>query len=116
MKAFIYQAALLCESCGVAKQTELNRIATQHDNPHYGYREDSNNYPQGPYGEGGGEADCPQHCDACGRFLENPLTTDGTAYVRDLISQHHANGRGSADVLKTLAEFYGVAFEESNHA
>jgi len=28
----------------------------------------------GPYPDGGGEADAPQHCGGCGVFLENPLT------------------------------------------
>jgi hypothetical protein len=38
---------------------------------------DSDDLPKGPYADGGGEADTPQHCDDCRRFLENPLTGDG---------------------------------------
>ena len=38
---------------------------------------DSDDLPKGPYSNGGGEADTPQHCDGCGAFLENPLTGDG---------------------------------------
>ncbi|MFN0317543.1 MAG: hypothetical protein ACKVQA_21165 [Burkholderiales bacterium] len=44
---------------------------------------DSSEYPKGPYDEGGGEADSPQHCGGCREFLENPLTPDGMEYVRD---------------------------------
>lgn len=44
---------------------------------------DSGEYPCGPYGDGGGESDTPAHCGACGEFLENSLTSDGMAYVRD---------------------------------
>jgi hypothetical protein len=43
--------------------------------------EDSDTWPQGPYDSGGGEADTPQHCDQCGVFLENPLTSDGDDYL-----------------------------------
>lgn len=43
---------------------------------------DSDKYPQGPYSDGGGEADSPRHCDHCSVFLENPLTEDGNAYVK----------------------------------
>jgi hypothetical protein len=34
---------------------------------------DSDKFPKGPLADGGGESDCPQHCDTCGVFLENPL-------------------------------------------
>lgn len=59
MDAYIYQAALICEGCASALQVN-----------------------DGPYADGGGEADCPNHCDQCGVFLENPLTSDGYDYVR----------------------------------
>jgi len=35
--------------------------------------DDCDEYPVGPYPEGGGEADYPRHCDHCGLFLRNPL-------------------------------------------
>ncbi len=44
---------------------------------------DSDEWPKGPYGDGGGEADVPQHCGHCKEFLENPLTPEGMAYVRE---------------------------------
>lgn len=71
MKAFIYQAALLCEACAKKTSDKLTPSA------------DSDQYPQGPYSYGGGEADTPQHCDQCGVFLENQLTDDGVEYVRE---------------------------------
>jgi hypothetical protein len=85
MRAYVFQAALLCEACGKAQQTKLDQIATAWGNAHFGYREDSDRYPQGPYKDGGGEADTPQHCDHCGTFLENPLTKDGRLYVEEQI-------------------------------
>ena len=75
MDAYIFQAALLCTDCA-------NAVFATSEAP-ADCREDSDNYPQGPYSNGGGEADCPQHCDHCGLFLENPLTPDGDTYVRE---------------------------------
>ena len=43
---------------------------------------DSDDYPKGPYYDGGGEADSPNHCGNCSVHLENPLTTDGEEYVK----------------------------------
>lgn len=103
--AYVYQAALLCDDCGLAKQKAL--LGTVHPSKDY----DSDRFPQGPYADGGGEADSPQHCDHCGEFLENSLTGDGEEYVRDLIAQHHATGRGSESVLRQWSEFYGIAFD-----
>jgi len=79
VNTYIYQAALWCESC--AAQIK-NQIAWQNlpmDT------DDSDQYPQGPYGDGGGESDTPQHCDGCEVFLENPLTSDGYDYVVEAI-------------------------------
>jgi hypothetical protein len=87
MNAYIFQAASLCESCAKDTQTKLDRVATEHGNVSFSYRKDSDKYPQGPYSDGGGEADTPQHCDHCGVFLENPLTGDGYAYVREQVRE-----------------------------
>jgi hypothetical protein len=78
MDAYIYRAALYCESCMM--KLEIERY------PEDDWRwQDSDHSPQGPYADGGGEADTPQHCDHCGVFLENPLTDDGARYVLDAI-------------------------------
>ena len=70
---------------------------------------DSDDLPKGPYGDGGGEADSPQHCDGCRQFLENPLTGDGVVYVedaiRDCLSTNRVN-RQTNDVIIEWADFY----------
>lgn len=76
--AYIYQAEIYCEDCATSVQLTL-RIAYAEDDG------DSSHYPQGPYPNGGGEADSPQHCGSCGLFLENPLTDDGLTYIRQAV-------------------------------
>lgn len=88
MKAYVYQAALWCETCA---EHVKRRIAATSAGVGGGQIEDSDHWPQGPFSDGGGEADSPQHCDGCGVFLENPLTDDGAEYV------------------KAQADFYNVA-------
>ena len=75
MDAYVYQAALLCGDCAKV-------VMGQKHGQNASDLEDSDHYPQGPYSDGGGEADSPQHCDHCHVFLENPLTSDGYEYVR----------------------------------
>jgi hypothetical protein len=100
MKAYAYQAALICEGCGKLMQAKL--MPTMADISQF---EDSNSFPQGPYENGGGEADCPQHCDHCRIFLENPLTPDGETYVREAV----ASGEGVN--IEEWREFYSYLFE-----
>lgn len=102
MNAYVYQAALYCEPCGVAIRTELNVLWPTPDTPQDEY--DSDDYPKGPYADGGGESDSPEHCDSCGAFLRNPLTSDGYAYVRELI----AKDTRKPTVLDDWKEFYGI--------
>lgn len=75
MVAYIYRAALICSDCAKSEIgfNERNNLADSGD---------SDTYPQGPYSNGGGEADMPQHCDKCGVFLENPLTSEGYDYIK----------------------------------
>lgn len=89
MKAYIYQAAFLCETCA-----HLQRAKILHAMPDFSAHvpEDSDKYPIGPYSNGGGEADTPQHCDHCGLFLENPLTDDGRTYVREAALEFETEG------------------------
>ncbi|RWX70439.1 hypothetical protein EN780_03325 [Mesorhizobium sp. M4B.F.Ca.ET.089.01.1.1] len=101
MKAYVYQAALYCPTCAERIRERLCiEAGASAQLMETGC--DSYAYPQGPYGQGGGEADCPQHCDACSRFLENPLTSDGYAYAREKL----AEGRGNAAVLEAWRAFY----------
>ena len=76
MEAYIYRAALYCAVCAKSIKVETP-LAVRYES----WFDDSENYPQGPYPAGGGESDTPNHCDECGTFLENPLTTDGMEYV-----------------------------------
>lgn len=73
MNAYVYDGDFLCEDCARKFIEEIG--------PNTEKTTDSNEYPQGPTPDGGGESDCPQHCDDCGVFLENPLTADGYEYV-----------------------------------
>ena len=99
-RAYVYRAALLCESCGDHVRATKPRPAhvNEADEPSY----DSDDWPKGPYENGGGEADSPQHCDCCGLFLENPLTADGEAYVREACA---------GAVMAEWREFYAYLWE-----
>lgn len=88
MKAYIFQAALWCAACAEAHKADHAKPAHVDESNESSY--DSDEWPKGPYGDGGGEADCPQHCDACGGFLENPLTPDGERYVCEALAQTDA--------------------------
>lgn len=78
---YIFQAALYCEDCGKAICARTPK--PPHLDPDDESSWDSDDYPKGPYSDGGGEADTPQHCDACHEFLENPLTPDGYAWLAE---------------------------------
>ena len=97
---FIYQAELYCSECGPALQDELsNRCGSLKT-------DDSETWPQEASNT---EADSPCHCGACGVFLENSLTPDGLAYVRNALEE----ATGNRNVLDEWAEFYQA---ELDHA
>ena len=117
MDAYVFNAALYCADCATDKTIELcglnNECACRDcDERRDGY-DDSERYPQGPYPNGGGEADCPQHCDSCGLFLENPLTGDGQKYVLDALAAEDEWREGdadhglSSDATDVWRKFYG---------
>lgn len=83
MNAYMYQAALYCEECATAIKHRLDLDGKTPTLPDDERTFDSDDYPKGPYADGGGESDIPAHCDACGLFLRNPLTSDGEQYVRE---------------------------------
>ncbi len=97
MDVYIFQADIYCRDCGesLRRENPLPPGADLDDESTF----DSDAYPKGPYGDGGGEADCPQHCGACNLFLDNPLTGDGETYVRDIFRLHVETGRGNAEVI-----------------
>lgn len=96
MNVYMFQAALYCEACGESIIERLTAEGKAPAHPSDEYSFDSDEYPKGPYPDGGGEADSPSHCDCgpyclnaetigrltVGAFLENPLTSDGYNYVR----------------------------------
>jgi hypothetical protein len=82
MDAYIYRADIYCAEHGEQLRRERREYKPVDPSNESSY--DSDNYPKGPYPDGGGEADGPQFCGECGCFLENPLTTDGDAYMREL--------------------------------
>jgi hypothetical protein len=116
MEAYIYQAALLCTDCAVItmNEFELFNMLGASSSPFRLSKPwtDSDSYPQGPYPAGGGEADSPQHCDACGVFLENPLTGDGSRYVNEQLIEHARDGSGARDVLAVWAKYYNAQVYE----
>lgn len=88
MRTYVFQAALRCEPCSLAQRDAIREYDRLHPDErcrHGDRREecqDSDCWPHGPYADGGGEADSPSHCDACGVFLENPLTSEGKEFIR----------------------------------
>lgn len=102
MNAYIFQADIYCEDCAA----ELCGFYSARRG-----EEDSDAYPQGPYSDGGGEADYPQHCGQCGVFLENPLTGEGYDYVQEC-----RNGpTGDNEVVKAWVDFYDIEDDEDNN-
>lgn len=89
MNAYIYDADIYCEDCARKARSEGIRM-------------------DGPYPDGGGEADCPQHCGDCHEFLENPLTTDGGDYVREAVEE----ATGDPDVLALWKNHYSYLFKK----
>lgn len=111
MNAYIFQAALLCEDCAMATREQHDSDVPIDD------RDDSDNWPQGPYPDGGGEADCPQHCDHCGCFLENPLTSDGVEYVREKLLEHNNLTRrlnSQKPLLHEWSDFYDIHLDSDD--
>ena len=97
MNAYVYNAALYCEACAAQITSEL---PLNND-------DDLKERPQGPYPDGGGEADAPQHCDACNVFLQNPLTSDGYLYVGELMRDYREDGNGNGAIVAQWRDFYG---------
>ncbi len=126
MDAYVYQAALYCAACGEAIRTRIldstgpelcireiakERNCSLHCAMQYESHYDSDAFPKGPYSSGGGEADTPQHCDACHVHLENPLTDEGRRYVaervKDLEPEALDNPKTNEErVVSTWRDYY----------
>lgn len=101
--AYAYNAAMWCDDCAAAVMRELDARGVADTG-------DSNGYPQADGSSG--EADSPQHCDDCGVFLENPLTSDGWDYVREAITADVAAGRYDSVACREWAPFYGYPWHD----
>lgn len=101
MNVYAYCAELLCQTCGEATVELLNTYVPEDE------RDDSDRYPQGPTPDGGGEADCPQHCGKCGQFLQNPLTNEGVLHVLESFSKYEEN-QELDETHQEWAEFYDL--------
>lgn len=80
--AYVYCADLYCAPCAEGIMAS-NRKPEGEEGLDYG----SDDYPCGPYADGGGEADSVQHCAECGELLENPLTEEGLESLRDMLAE-----------------------------
>lgn len=108
MEVYVYQAELFCRECGEHLLTSIVPPEGVDKNNRDESLYDSSDYPKGPYADGGGEADSPQHCGDCGEFLGNPLTPDGVAYVRRALTIYESTGEGRDIVLNIWREHYGL--------
>jgi len=103
MEAYVFAGDLLCTDC--AEEYMRSHNPPPNMNPDDESTWDSDDWPKGPYPNGGGDADCPHHCVQCGRFLENPLTHDGEQYVRDAVEA------GAGPCVNVWRSSYGYLFE-----
>lgn len=110
-RVYIYAADIYCEDCGKRTREELTAQGKAPANPEDDSSYDSNDFPDGPYFNGGGEADTPQHCAECHKFLENPLTEDGYDYVFEALHRFSETGKGNAEVLQEWRDFYREGLE-----
>jgi hypothetical protein len=100
--SYAYQAAMWCDDCAAAVMQELDGRGVADTG-------DTNDYPQGA---DECESDSPDHCDGCGVFLENPLTSDGWEYVRETITADVAAGRYDSVACREWAPFYGYPWRD----
>jgi hypothetical protein len=115
--AYIYQGDLICKSCARDLKKMLGDLGKEDTR-------DSGDYPQGPYSDGGGEADNPIHCGGerdclesldlgnnviVGKWLENPLTKDGLQYVAEKLAD---NFHSPSAQQRLLANFWRSVYHD----
>ncbi len=104
MDVYIYQADMYCKECGEKIRAELTAAGKAPAKPDDETTYDSDEFPKGPFPDGGGESDTVQHC-ACGEncinaldlpdepvhlygaWLENDLTRDGVNHLKEMIAE-----------------------------
>lgn len=135
MNAYIYKADIFCEACGKKIRKALDADGKKPEDVDDEASYDSDDYPKGPYPDGGGEADTPMHCgsgadceesqdlelqealpgirdkrlDGVGLFLENPLTRDGERYVEEA-----AEDDPDSPIVQLWCEFYEIEIPEAD--
>jgi len=102
-EVYVYQAALYCNDCATEIMNQLAKDGKPGADPNEAAPEDSDQWPQGPHPDGGGEADSPNHCDAgdsceravklpCGSKigcpLDHTLTIEGARYTNEEIAKN----------------------------
>lgn len=92
MDAYIYQADLVCPECAKKIMAQLDAEGGRPRDPDDEHTYDSDDYPKGPYADGGGESDGPQNCGNCHVWLENPLTSHGVEQVLEMADDEIARG------------------------
>ena len=89
MNSYMYAADLYCEECARKLMSTLAVPvgADLDDETTF----DSDEYPKGPFADGGGESDCPQMCAGCHCALGNALTAEGVDYVLTALEREAAD-------------------------
>lgn len=76
------------------------------------YCEDCKDETMEALADGGGEADCPNHCSGCNAFLENPLTSEGEEYVRNACQRSSEDNEVVVEYKERYAYLFGAMPEE----
>ena len=99
---YMFQGTLYCEDCGRDIQDKIRKEGKAPEEEDDEESFDSDDFPKGPYGDGGGESDSIHHCDsneAClnaielpcrskiGAWLGNDLTDDGAEWLSNSIKE-----------------------------
>ena len=119
MDAYIYRADLWCGPCVIKALVAARKApgaidmspaeALQQIVSANGFTSESNydsdDLPKGLIAEGGGEADTPRHCEGCGQFLANPLTTDGLIWVEDAVRDYLTTRKAATAITDTVSEW-----------
>jgi hypothetical protein len=92
MDAYMYQAELYCPECADKIKERLDAEGARPNDPADESSFDSDDYPKGPYADGGGESDSPENCAGCHIWLENPLTDDGVEHVLEMAEHEISRG------------------------
>ena len=109
---YMFQGALYCTDCGRDIQDTLRKEGKDPEDEDDEESFDSDDFPKGPFSEGGGEADSIHHCDSngeclnaiklpcgskIGAWLGNDLTGEGDRWlaesIRESIFKDDAHGR-----------------------